>query len=248
MLNMEKIRQLYEGQEIKFPIIGGILYGNGMGEVYCNDESNPTHCFIVHKFGFCQEIFDKRDSFFFEEVIKKYIENKKRTKLRVYNPSMELYDYISKLQHAREAKRVHYCLRKGVNLEEESLLSCEIQMMNKFTFKDIFQLELAKRYYKDEQDFCENAIPFIAKYDNQIIGIIYSAGNDGLRCEIDIFVDDRYREKGVARKLAYKFLNECINRGIEVNWDCYENNVASNNLAISCGFEKVREYYFFNIE
>lgn len=219
-----------------------------MGQIYCNNDNNPTHCFVVHKFGFCQEIFEIRDSAFFNNVIKKCIENKQQTKLRLYNPSVELYEYVSSLKYVKLAKRIHYYTDKETDIMDKDLFHCEIQIMDELAFEDTFQLDLMQRYYKNQQDFCKNAIPVIAKYEDKIIGIIYSAGNDSKRCEVDIFVDEKYRKKGVAQKLVHRFLNECKKRGIEVNWDCYENNVASNNLAIVCGFQKMKEYCFFNIE
>ena len=58
--------------------------------------------------------------------------------------------------------------------------------------KEDFGLELSSRYYRNSDDFIENAMPFIAcDKDGSSRGIIYSTGNDENMCEVDIYVDGR---------------------------------------------------------
>ncbi len=44
------------------------------------------------------------------------------------------------------------------------------------------------------------------------------------------------------------FLNEASKKNLTVYWECWKNNLASVNTAISCGFEKIADYPVIFIE
>lgn len=250
-VNRDKIREIYMKQEVVFPMIGAVIEGNTEGEIYCNNNENPSHIFVVNKFGFCQEIDEQRDDLFFENVIKRYIEKKDRRKLRLYNPQEELFRYVKDLEYAQISKRMHFVMDKryvmGTLNKSTNLKDLTISAMTEKDFEECFNLDLATRYYSGKEDFCNNAIPIIARVEEEIVGIIYSVANDNMQCEVDIFIDEQYRNKGIALQLVSKFIKEAEQRKWIVNWDCYMNNAPSMNVAKKCGFIEVKEYFYFNI-
>lgn len=238
-----KIKEIYYAQEIRFPIIGMVIDGNIDGMILFNDEITPTHVFIVHKFGFCQEIFTEYDQHFLVEQIIPFIQ-KSQEKLRLYNPQGKLADCLEHMSTATGTKRLHYLYEGKYNNRIEDI-NYTIRPM---TIED-FGIELSSRYYKGAEAFIANAMPFVAvSKENEYMAIIYIAGNDGDMCEIDIFTKEPYRRQGIAERLVNRFIFECYKNGKIPTWDCYANLQQSKRLAEKCGFILKREYDFYNIK
>jgi RimJ/RimL family protein N-acetyltransferase len=57
--------------------------------------------------------------------------------------------------------------------------------------------------------------------------------------EVDIFTDDEYRGKGLARLTACAFIDECLRRELTPSWACWPEREASHALALKLGFEEL---------
>lgn len=246
----EKIKELYYREDLRFPIIGAVLEGNVEGNVFCNDETNPTHIFVISKFGFCQEIYTQHDSLFFEKI-KQVIETRERVKLRMYNPGREMRTFLETKAYAKEAKRKRYLPGDSKVSGTETGTAYVIRKMRaEDVEKEDFGLCLSSRYYRDTGDFIRHAMPLVAcdKTGSEYIGMIYSAGNDKTMSEIDIFIKEKYRRKGMAFYLTAAFTKQCRNHSMTPVWDCYSNLESSYRLAEKSGFVLKQEYVFYNIE
>lgn len=65
---------------------------------------------------------------------------------------------------------------------------------------------------------------------------------------IGIEVLKEHQDKGIAKKMTEMLLNEASKKNLTVYWECWKNNLASVNTAISCGFEKIADYPVIFIE
>ncbi len=249
MINRTEIRRMYDKQEIIFPIIGSVIEGNSEGTILCDDEQNPKHVFVINKFGFCQELYTEWNSDFFESIIREKISSRSRMKLRLYNPKGHLQEYVKGLEFAQEAKRTHFVIG------EKELVDCENGASNKFhicpmtetNYVDAFGLDLDSRYYSGKEEFCEKAIPYMALVNDEIVGLIYGAGFDGKRYEIDYCVDEKYRNQGIGSALVCAFSKKCFREGKKPDADIYSNNISSIKAIRKCGFKVANEYLFYNI-
>lgn len=109
-----------------------------------------------------------------------------------------------------------------------------------------------ERYYnswEDKESFLNNSAAFIAVHEGSIVGIIFGSSSYQKVVAIDIEVDEQYRRKKIAKRLAEEMLNNLIDRGFVLQWDCVESNMISYNMARSMGFEQIRErlYDWFEI-
>jgi L-amino acid N-acyltransferase YncA len=81
---------------------------------------------------------------------------------------------------------------------------------------------------------------FAALDGETMMGVAYS----GLVCsrgiEVSIFVEEKYRERGVATALGSRLLVECLRQGMRPNWDAA--NPESCKLAQKLGFAFVEKY------
>ena len=233
---------------MQFPMIMSVIEGNSEGAIYCDNAQAPQHIFVRNKFGFCQEFFESFSEEFFQAIVDEIIEDRTRTKLRMYMPTEEMKEYLTGKENVTESERIHYIFcTKETHIKSEIFDGIRI-LTGGGTIQEDFGLELWNRYYKNKQDFMENALPIVA-YDqnNNALGIIYSAAKGERNCEIDILVKEEYRKAGVGKALVSEFINLCKRKGIIPNWDCYANNKASVNLAKCSGFTPVASYCFYNI-
>lgn len=243
VINKKEIKRIYKNQDICFPMIMGVIEGNSEGVVYCDNIQTPRHIFVKNKFGFCQEFFEEFSIDFFSKIVDEIIEDRHRQKLRMYMPTDKMKDYLEGKKDMTKCERVHFKYnRLDTNIIKRGIYTVQ---RNECCVRGA----ICDRYYKNEQDFIENAMPVVA-YDNNKneIGIIYSTAKGDGNCEIDIFVEEQYRKQGVGKALVYEFIEICQKQGIIPNWDCYSNNAASMKLAECCGFEPLGSYCFYNVD
>jgi hypothetical protein len=62
------------------------------------------------------------------------------------------------------------------------------------------------------------------------------------RMEIDIHTENKYRRKGFAALAASAFIEACLRRGKQPNWECFWENEASTALAVKLGFQAEPDY------
>jgi GNAT superfamily N-acetyltransferase len=92
-------------------------------------------------------------------------------------------------------------------------------------------------------DFVERGLAFAVMDGTRVQGIAYSSLVCSRGIEVSVFVDEPYRQQGVATTLASKLLLECLNRGLQPNWDAA--NPESCKLARKLGFVFVEAYDAF---
>lgn len=239
--------EIYQKQKNKFPLISSVIDGIQDGQILKNSEINPTHFFVINKFGFCQEFYSEFDENFFEKL-KQYVVQRKYQKLRCYAPSEKFEKFINTLDFAQKSERIQF---KFLSIPPKKDIKDDyrLEKINVENIKSIdFGLNLANRYWKNVQDFVDNAIGFVVFKDSHPIGCCYSAANGLNKAEIDIFVDEKHRKEGLGYALGVKFINECLNKGLKPSWDCYSNNLSSLNLAKKLGFIENLKYNFYNID
>lgn len=248
-INRNKLLHMFSAERLWFPLIVSVIEQKQVGEIFVNDNDNPTHAFIINKFGFCQEVYETYDNTFFDNIIRPYIESKSRIKLRMYNPGKYMRQYLSTLPFACKSTRIHM-LHGQENLCEEEILGYKIREMTKEdVIKDDLGLELANRYYNDVDDFINRAEAMAAYSDEgETVGIVYSAAEALGVCEKDILVKPQFQGEGIGKRLTNAFIRRCSEHNKFVSEDIYENNYASIALAKAIGAKLIAKYDYYNID
>lgn len=245
-LNREEIKRIYKNQAICFPMIMGVIEGTSEGMVYCDDAERPKHLFVRNKFGFCQEFFESFSEGFFRQTVVKILEDARRPKLRMYLPTAKTVDFLRGNESVAVCERVHF-KHNAKNIAFAGH-TAGIMKNAKFSAGGGY-FGLIARYYRDENEFMENAMPVVAYDENKKeIGVIYNTAKGDGNCEVDVLVEEQYRKRGIGKALVQSFIELCQEKGLVPNWDCYSNNVPSMKLAERCGFEPVGTYPFYNID
>ena len=242
------MENLYNQIKPKFPLIAAVIEGRQKGTILKNDPTNPTHAFVINKFGFCQEFYTQFDASFFTKITN-LVQAREYVKLRMYAPTGEMEQFLNNVDFADKSERIQftYVGNPGETLE---LAPCfEIRKLSR---NDLLKANLKSvfidRYWNDDDDFFENAMPFGAFVNSQtLVGMCYTAGIGMNTVEFDIFVDKEKQRQKLGEALAQKFIRCCQSHRLSPSWDCYTNNMASLRLAEKVGFKETVTYVFYNI-
>jgi len=118
---------------------------------------------------------------------------------------------------------------------------------NNFESLRIFNLKLNSQFWKSESDFLKNGFGKVLIYDNLPVSVCYTSCVVDNIAEIDIATLPEWQGKGFAKIVTEAFIETSIDKGIEPNWDCFEENIPSLKTAQSLGFVKLQEYWFLSI-
>ncbi len=93
-----------------------------------------------------------------------------------------------------------------------------------------------------KDSFLRNGLGYALMKGGEIISYCLSVFRSTTGIEIDVQTIPWYRRMGYATITASALIKECIQQGLQPNWECFGNNNASIDLAESLGFEKLFSY------
>ena len=98
-------------------------------------------------------------------------------------------------------------------------------------------------------NFKKKSVGFCITYFDRVVAVIIGTARYKNIIPIDIETADEFKQKGFGYSLTIEFVNECIQRGLIVQWDCVESNPVSRKLAEKAGFKlfKENEVFWFKI-
>jgi GNAT superfamily N-acetyltransferase len=105
-------------------------------------------------------------------------------------------------------------------------------------------LELAD--FDSIDDFLQRGLSFAAVDGDLVMGVAYSSLVCSSGIEVSIFVEEPYRQQGIATALASRLVMECLRHNLRPNWDAA--NPESCKLAQKLGYlftETYDAYYYF---
>ncbi len=100
--------------------------------------------------------------------------------------------------------------------------------------------------FRSAKDFIERGIGFFCEQGGKLIGAAYSQLVCSRGIEVSIFVEERYRQRGVATALGAKLALACLERGWEPHWDAA--NSESCKLAEKLGYTRSGMYTAYYLE
>ena len=221
----------------EFPLINAVLQKKQEGYVY----NIGVPSFIIHKSGFSYlKLSDENDL----NSIIDFFANEQSLPMyfHIYNPPNNLIERI------KNDNRFGNKLRKRIQLrykEDKLKTSYKDFLGKKFQIFDIsrnnfeslrlFNLKLNSQFWKSESDFLKNGFGKVVIYDNLPVSVCYTSCIVDNIAEIDIATLPARQGKGFAKIVTEAFIEISIDKGIEPNWDCFEENIPSLKTASVLG-------------
>ena len=96
-------------------------------------------------------------------------------------------------------------------------------------------------------DFLQNGLGFALLDGDEIASACHSVFVSHTHLEIDVHTDEKYQRRGFAVLVASAFIEACLKRSQQPNWECFWENDASTALAGKLGFSAEPDYpvYFW---
>lgn len=89
-------------------------------------------------------------------------------------------------------------------------------------------------------DFLARGIGYTMLEEDKLVGAAYSSLVCSRGIEVSLFIDERYRRRGMAMAVSANLILECLRRGLRPNWDAA--NTVSCTLAEKLGYTPVGTY------
>lgn len=255
------------------PSFTGILAGISKGECWVNDDENAIlavtysycvggYCILVNKEMLSDEKMIKEElkKLIYENVLpdikrKNFCEFEFSAEDEIINKLM-----IELVGDKNLFSELEYSYRTNKKVIEESLLAesyhilsvdqCIIDNAKKQFYKNSdMLLNRLENSWRSDKDFLDFSYANLVLHNVEIVGICFGSSRFKDYIVVDIETHIEHQSKGIATYMASDFVNNCIKKGMTVQWDCVDSNIASKALASRGGFKqfKVRPFYWFEI-
>lgn len=121
---------------------------------------------------------------------------------------------------------------------EARIIPIDAEIAALFASQPDSYLELSD--FDSAEDFAERGIGYTIFDQQKVMGVAYSSLVCSRGIEVSVFIDEPYRQKGVATALSSKLLLDCLERNLRPNWDAA--NPESCKLAERLGFSFIETY------
>lgn len=127
---------------------------------------------------------------------------------------------------------------------------CIVQITQNFIENNLPNTELviSELYsYTNVEDFYQNGFGLALVIDGVISGYCLSEYSNNSSYGINIWIDEKYRGLGYARKMVNTFLLHCQENNQTAYWVCNGDNITSNKLAATSGFVLKSTMHYFEL-
>lgn len=221
-----------------------------LARIFVDDEDNPKTCIVAfhHLLFFGGDLTEgslqfllneiltadvlKNQSIFFmlypDEVWKNALKELFTHKCNQYERSLYIWKagYIDNLP----------CSENIVEITSE-LMTSDVNNIHMITNEVI-----STGTYDNMEDYLVRGIGYAPVINNKVCGFCTSEYQSKNSIAIGIEVLEEYQRQGYGKAMTRAFQNKAAQRDLTVYWECWKNNIASANTALSCGFEKVDDY------
>lgn len=239
----ESVRSLFDKDYPNLPLIHGIIEQLMPGQVWVDNESNPTLCLIMTEAPYCFMAGN-----FSEEAFKEYfdiLKQKQFIKLAIKpEPLFDLseFDFIPVLRRQYKYKDIygeipvyqndtHYLIQKIENLETINLCLWKSLMVSMFG---------------SVERFLQNGIGFILwdSKNNVIASESYGILSKEF-VEVGTVTHENYRGQNLSTILCNHLIQYLVQENLHPVWSCDEANIASWKVAEKQGMNELIKYTFF---
>ncbi len=221
-----------------------------LGKIFVDDEINPNTCILSlqHLLFFGGNVSKDCLDFLASEILT----NDNRNSSRVFYMFYPNEEWKNSLMNAFPHKCYQYERSlysiKPLYSDEQLYYNNVIEITSEFMNSPMDNLDMitdeiiGTGTYNNMEDFFKRGIGYALVFNNKVYGFCTSEYPSTDSIAIGIEVAEEYQKQGYAKAMTNLFLNKAANRGLSVYWECWKNNIASVNTALSCQFEKVSDY------
>lgn len=247
------VNRLLEQLQVGVDIVGAVLSGHTKGKVFVSTVADSRMAFVYDN-GFCVLAGTVTDAEFAKACLN-WLYSQEELEFFILYPGHESWvtvlDAVSAVP-LRKVQRVAFHLDADAFVAQRSrkLLPPEFVLvpMDATVMRTVAGTlyPWAGGMWKSETRFESDGVGFCVLTDGRIVSLCYSVFVNGSHHEIDILTVERFKRLGLAKVVASAFIDKCLDRGLQPEWDCFKNNVASYQLAEVLGFRPTIEFSVYS--
>jgi GNAT superfamily N-acetyltransferase len=259
----KKVEHIFK--ELAFNIvIKSVINGNTPGEIYVDSAENPKIALVWDMMGELliegEDINDKYSM----EINKLIIENLKPRAEKGYIPYFDFY-YSNEFEHKLDVLLPQeYCKRIDRNVykfkalkinwkenipQDLSMVIIDEKFLQRKNLKYIDNVNgWISSFWYSASDFTSKGIGYCLIKEDIVLSWCLSVFVSGKNFEFGLETVDEFRGKGYGKLTASACMEYCIENNIIPFWQCNKDNIPSNKVSESIGFEKDFQYYIENFK
>lgn len=221
-----------------------------LGKIFVDDADNPNICIVSfhHLLFFGGDLTQDFRQFLLDELLAEDVRKDQSIFFMLYpdeawkNALIELFP-----NKCNQYKRSLYKWKDG-SIYNLSCCDNIVEITSNLMNSDVTNLDMIINEvvptgtYDNFDDFLNRGIGYTPVINNKVCGFCTSEYPSKSALAIGIEVLEEYQRQGYAKAMTKAFLSKASKRDLTVYWECWMNNIASANTALSCGFEKVADY------
>lgn len=245
-------------------VVKSVIDGNTPGEIYVDDVNNPKTALIWDMMGELLIEGESNNSEYNMEINRLIIENLKPRATKKFIPCFDFYyskQFEDKLNVILPQEN---CTRIARNVYKFKVLRIDwTQNISKYCSMIIIDEKLLQRndlkyiecvegwinsFWYSVSDFTSKGIGYCLMKENIVVSWCLSVFVSGNNFEFGLETIEEYRGNGYGKLTAAACMEYCIENNIVPFWQCNKDNIPSNKVSESIGFEKDFQYYIKNFQ
>ncbi|MBA2176367.1 GNAT family N-acetyltransferase [Halobacillus locisalis] len=242
--------------------VNAIIKGNNPGRIFVDHKHKPETgmVWLGNNAGFYfigqedNDSFNQEINHFIDEYIVKQAKKENLEEFEAVGQHPRWDEVIQRVFQHRKLhnwnQRVYKLHSQNYKAENEPLIAGHYQVVS-LTFESLENTGYSNRdfveskvldYWETIDDFSDKGFGFMIINQQEIVSLCFSAyvfeGVHGVHIE----TLPPYQGKGLAQKVAHKFVQDCFTNGTVPYWNCLERNQSCIAIVENMGFTNVFNY------
>lgn len=257
----KKVENIFK--ELAFNIvIKSVIDGNTPGEIYVDNKDNPKTALVWDMMGELLVEGESNNDEFNKEINRLIIEELKTRAANRYIPCFDFY-YSKKFENKlhvllpqenciRIDRNVYKFKKLKIDWRELIPEDCNMVIIDEKLLerKDLKHIEGVKgwinSFWHSENDLISKGIGYCLIKDGIVVSWCLSVFVSDKNFEFGLETVEQYRGNNYGKLTAAACMEYCTYNNIIPFWQCNKDNIPSNKVAESIGFEKYFQYYLEN--
>ena len=249
LTDYRKVKHLVEQISVEKVYPLSLVEGLQNGEIYVDNDENPTAVLIWHYCGFAHIVGECSEEFIGETI--KMMKNPPdghsgRMVLQAEN-DIRLVGLMQKDPMVRRHERYVFRFigeKNNIPLEMES----KLKKVSSDNYERMTGRIVPTFSWKSQEAFLKKGFGYCLIEDERMAACAFSSGISNDYVDIGVETAEECRGKGYGRIVVSAMVNETLRRGKTPVWGCDTRNEASMRLACSVGFEIVGTHEWYTYE
>ena len=249
LTDYRKVKHLVEQISVEKVYPLSLMEGLQNGEIYVDNDENPTAVLIWHYCGFAHIVGECSEEFIGETI--KMMKNPPdghsgRMVLQAEN-DIRLVGLMQKDPMVRRHERYVFRFigeKNNIPLEMES----KLKKVSSDNYERMTGRIVPTFSWGSSEEFLKNGFGYCLIEDERMAACAFSSGISNDYVDIGVETAEECRGKGYGRIVVSAMVNETLRRGKTPVWGCDTRNEASMRLACSVGFEIVGTHEWYTYE